>query len=254
MSIISNKNISIKQKKYELQNITIENKFNEEKENVVQLYKNSFLSFSNNIYFLLFTSLILITSTTVLVFQNISNYKTFPLSSIASQKEMDLISNWINPNSSFKYSLLYKASRDGDVAYKFHELCNSKKTTLTIISTMEGWKFGGYTDTSWEDMSDDDWFDGDSDFKTTNYTFLFSLNLRNKYPSINNRPEIRTSVDKGPTFGRGPDIHVVNNFRSRFSTCRAPYSFGNMKHVNEFNGGKGEFMVKEIEVFYVEEI
>ena len=57
---------------------------------------------------------------------------------------------------------------------------------------------------------------------------------------------------RGPTFGEGPDIYVVDNCFSNPSTCNSPYTFRSMEISNEFNGGKSEFLVKDIEVYLVE--
>ena len=166
---------------------------------------------------------------------------------------MTLISNWINPNSTFKYSLLYKATRDGDSVNIFHDKCDSVNNTIVLISTTEGWKFGGYTDSSWKDPRDY-WFEENEDIVDTNNTFIFSLNLHKKYPSIYKSPKIRCGFDKGPNFGDGPDIMIVNKFFKIFSTCNSPMSFGNMEKPNEFNGGTNAFIVKDIEVFHVEDL
>ena len=47
---------------------------------------------------------------------------------------------------------LYRGSRDGMTARAFHEACDGKGTTLTLIRADEGgakYVFGGYTGASW---------------------------------------------------------------------------------------------------------
>ena len=173
----------------------------------------------------------------------------FPPNSIITQKELNLISNWIKPKTSLKYSLLYKASRDGDSSFSFHRKCDYTGKTVTIILTTDGWKFGGFTDATWENTIED-WIDGDH--KLTDNTFLFSLNLQKKYYSLYLRSIIMCGLHRGPTFGEGPDIYVVDNCFSNPSTCNSPYTFRSMEINNEFNGGKSEFLVKDIEVYLVE--
>jgi hypothetical protein len=46
--------------------------------------------------------------------------------------------------------LLYRASRDGFEASSFHEKCDGKKNTITIIKTNGNYVFGGYTAIKWE--------------------------------------------------------------------------------------------------------
>lgn len=48
--------------------------------------------------------------------------------------------------------LLYRGSRDGQRSSKFHELCDNKGPTVTLIKvviTGAKYIFGGYTDQSW---------------------------------------------------------------------------------------------------------
>ena len=69
---------------------------------------------------------------------------------------------------------------------------------------------------------------------------------------MSEKTKIRCELDKGPTFGSGPDFKISNNCFSIQSTCYAPKSFLDMKRINEFNGGENKFLVKEVEVFLVE--
>ena len=49
---------------------------------------------------------------------------------LINNEEKNLITNWINPNSTIKYQLLYKASIDGDLMDTFHKKCDNKGPTL----------------------------------------------------------------------------------------------------------------------------
>ena len=77
-------------------------------------------------------------------------FNSFTASNIVSQREMKLISSWINPNKTFTFTLLYRGSVDGDSPYIFHSKCDNKGATVTLISTRNGWRFGGYSDVPWE--------------------------------------------------------------------------------------------------------
>jgi len=48
-----------------------------------------------------------------------------------------------------KFNLLYRATRDGFGAKDFHEKCNGKGATLTVIRSEKGFIFGGFTSVSW---------------------------------------------------------------------------------------------------------
>ena len=49
----------------------------------------------------------------------------------------------------YKWKLVYRASEHGYTANSFHDYCDSKRPTLIVIKSSEGWIFGGYTTRSW---------------------------------------------------------------------------------------------------------
>ena len=159
------------------------------------------------------------------------------------------MSKWINPLKSFKYSLLYRASRDGDTTQAFHNMCDNKGPTITLILTTEGWIFGGYSDIPWNTES----YSFEWEYKESKEVFLFSINLQKKYPIKNPNYAIFCRGNQGPTFGIGPDINIRNNSLSEKSYCQTPSTFGPMETKNEINGNKMDFIAKEIEIYLVEE-
>ena len=171
-------------------------------------------------------------------------------SSIITSDETNLISQWIRPKAKINYSLLYKASVDGDSSLKFHELCDNKGATLTLVSTIEGWKFGGYTEIPWELKSSSSGWINSKEHKS----FLFSLNLRKLYPSKDEYSHIFSTQLRGPSFGGGFDFSIVNHSLHKPSSCYSPVSFTNIDSHNEFNGGKETFLAKEVEVYSVKVI
>ena len=136
-----------------------------------------------------------------------------------------------SPND--KWSLLYRATRDGFGSDVFHSRCNWHSNTLTILKAKESkFIFGGFTTVDW---------DSSSGSKSDPNAFIFSL--KNKY-----KTPLKMKVDPnyhqygiycisscGPSFGK--DIHIANNSNttigshSKFGiTCRHPqYEDGTMK-------------------------
>jgi hypothetical protein len=55
-----------------------------------------------------------------------------------------------NFDSSSKWSLIYRASRDGRSAHAFHSNCDNKAKTLTVVKCTEGYIFGAYTEQAWD--------------------------------------------------------------------------------------------------------
>lgn len=167
---------------------------------------------------------------------------------ITSKDELNLIESRIRKNKtilankSFKAKLLYRASRDGDEASKFHELCDSSKNTIVLVETKDNLKFGGYTEETWKGEIGK----GDKDDKEA---FCFSLNEFKIYNSIR-QPSIWTNPNNGPSFQNS--IFNINNkcFTNGGYCSESSHSFyDNQKYPNEINNGKDTFEVKEVEVF-----
>ena len=84
--------------------------------------------------------------------------RLFSDSSILTLDQGHTLMNWLKDTQVFKKAsghlfpvLLYRASRDGWHASKFHFCCDDKGPTVTVIRTIYGrYKFGGYTDHKWE--------------------------------------------------------------------------------------------------------
>lgn len=207
------------------------------------------ISINSMLFILITLALVLIVSLSYFCLNYLVFGHSFTPSMIVNKEDINLISNWIEPNTYFKYTLLYRASRDGDSAQDFHNKCDDKYPTVTLVATTDGWKFGGYTDRGWESNSYDDF---DSIYRESKGAFLFSLNLQKKYPRKGDGLDICCSAIRGPTFGYGHDFSVLNKCLSSESTCFSPESYGGMHINNEFNGGKKRFMAREVEVYLVE--
>jgi hypothetical protein len=178
---------------------------------------------------------------------NLKQQITLNPSNILSLSDMKIISNWIEPNKFLKYSLLYRATRDGDESSTFHNLCDNKGATLTIIKTNSGFIFGGYSDIDWESYRNkSEWI-----YKFSQHAFLYSMNKQKKYPVKDPSKAVFCKGVLGPTFGFGHDIEIVNNFLSKESKCNSPKSFKQMNSENEFNGGEEKFLVNELEVYLI---
>ena len=63
-----------------------------------------------------------------------------------------MISNWVNTNK-IKFNLLYQISRDGDRISTFYNKVKNKCSTLILIKSKSGYKFGGYTTQTWENIN-----------------------------------------------------------------------------------------------------
>jgi hypothetical protein len=154
-----------------------------------------------------------------------------------------------------KYDLLYRGTLHGFKASDFHSKCDNIPKTLTVIKATSGNVFGGYTETTW-DQIDRSKFD--------NNAFLFSLINKENSPmkvSISTGfLAIHCHSQYGPIFGTnsiGNDICIANNsnFNNNFSNFSSSYRHQNFNSnsdkANRFLAGSWNFAVEEIEVFQV---
>ena len=150
------------------------------------------------------------------------------------------IKNWINPLGEVKLDLLFRMTRDGSKSSDFHKFCDNKGPTLTLVQTDKGYKFGGYTPYSWKSELGNS---PENDIET----FLFSLDLMKKFKKIKDGPTLYFDEEFGPCFGEGgSDFFIEKNLSEGCST------YGNFLNNFELtNGEKGDFNVKELEIYKV---
>ncbi len=53
-----------------------------------------------------------------------------------------------------KFKLLWRGTRNGFAAFTFHDNCDGKPNTLTVIKNTEGYIFGGYKSKHWISVKD----------------------------------------------------------------------------------------------------
>ena len=100
------------------------------------------------------------------------------------------------------FKLLYNAKRDGDSSKIFHEKCDGHKNTLTIIKTVKGKIFGGFTRLAWQ--SEEKGLEDDKGF-------LFSYNKKEiYYRNKDIKTEIQSQDLYGPMFGSDKDKKFVD--------------------------------------------
>jgi len=164
-----------------------------------------------------------------------------------SQQLQNKISEWL-PNK--RFVLLYKASVDGFLSANFHQKCDDKGPTVTIIQSKEGGNlFGGYTSQSW---------DSSNAYKQDPSAFIFTLTNPHAIPptqyAIKNIPRsIRGRASYGPLFGGGYDVRIVsgsNQNNSSYTNFPTSYTDTTGKGDVTFTGARN-FSTSEVEVYSV---
>lgn len=155
-----------------------------------------------------------------------------------------------------EWKILYRASENGFSTKTFHQKCDNKPKTLTIIRSANGNIFGGYTDAMWDETNQ---------FKTDPNAFLFSLKNKDNRPiklkigAGREQYAIRSCSNYGPSFGngdgRGFDLYIAeySNSNSQSIAFMGDYSHPNYppksNEASIFLAGAYNFKVSDIEVF-----
>nr|XP_058950220.1 neurogenic locus notch homolog protein 2-like [Pocillopora verrucosa] len=148
-----------------------------------------------------------------------------------------------------RWLLCHRASTHGWAVKTFHDRCDLKPNTLTIIKNGQ-YLFGGYTDIAW---------DSSSGYGKTPNAFIFSL--RNKeelhpFKSMVITPQlaIYKYEEYGPTFGGGWDIYISDNANSNNGSYTHLSCYETPKGANTpatILSGTPHFSPDDWEVFYL---
>ncbi len=175
-------------------------------------------------------------------------------SNLIEQKHITMISSWIDKQEMnfydrkrvpYSFKLLYRASKDGFEAEKFHQLCDNQGPTVTVAKVFSnGQLIGGYNPLDWKPQSK---LSSDSCWYTTLDSFLFSFtsisslnnNSNPKIARIGNSGNISEyaigyNTGYGPSFGGGWDLSIQNN---NLIYSYGPYSYpdcGNFVTKNQY--------------------
>ena len=165
---------------------------------------------------------------------------------IMKYNELFLIENGVKTNlkkNIKKFTLLFRASKDGFSASNFHSKCDGKNNTVTLVETLNGKRFGGFANNAWDQRGG---------YISGSNGFIFSFDDKSIYYNKNSSYEIYCHSNYGPTFGGGHDFYICDNCNSSNS------SYNNSDNSYNTNGkkcamaGTYNFLVKDYEVYQLE--
>jgi len=150
------------------------------------------------------------------------------------------IKGWLPERYAFKPKLLYRASEHGFSNAKFHELCDDKGPTITLINCLfdeakEDVVIGGFLDQSWHSKNEDI-ESGDS--------FLFSLSTGIKCPLVTTGAAAHGSYKHGPAFAGVSSWELVVNKDSSDCHIHERYYRGSAKLANSETWSEGKISFK----------
>jgi hypothetical protein len=177
---------------------------------------------------------------------------------LTDQQSIDLI-RLCEFSHSEKWTVLYRATRDGFGSDDFHSKCDGHFNTLTLFRAKQTkFIFGGFTAVAWESPTDSKW-------EYDRNAFIFSLTNKDNQPvkmkihSNSHEYAILCYSKFGPIFGGGPDIFIADNAKTTtgsyshlgFAYPHPQYAFETNEAMT-FLAGSFEFQLDEIEVYQKE--
>jgi len=157
--------------------------------------------------------------------------------------EVNFINKQLKSLSKEMGGLLYQASKDGFTISNFHNRCHNKGSSITIVQTVSGNVFGGYSPTTWYSSGG---------YRKSPGAFLFRLRpsmKRYDLKSSSSSVAIYTHASYGPTFGNGHDLIIIDC--SQVSSCYTRMSTYNIPSSYELNDGEMYFRIKDYAVVRV---
>ena len=157
-----------------------------------------------------------------------------PKLDVVQKKQLE---TWIGsgPRS---FSLLYSFSRDGASTPTFHQLCDNKGPTVTVLYNTSGSIYGGYSEESWSSFGS---------YNPNVKGFLFRLvfsgqKMYDKFPNQTGANGIYCHSSYGPTFGGGHDLYTFSGTLTLHSngyyTLNGYTGFGNTYAMNGLSSGQ----------------
>ncbi len=163
---------------------------------------------------------------------------------IKNTDELQFITRKINRyNKKITLNLLYKASIDGDQAAAFHQKCDNANSSLVLVETPDGKRFGGYTSKNWR---------GNGEEKNDENAFVFTLrgNSSEHFPIVPGEKAIGCYPKYGAVF-LGCQIRLYDNCLTRGGSTYEKGLNYNTSRDFVLTDGVQNFQVKEVEVYGV---
>ena len=162
----------------------------------------------------------------------------------------------INPKIKEVYfSLVYRATEDGDKAANFHQKCDKIGPNIVLIKTRKGCIFGGFTFRNWEHLTRDMDVNRPNLGSASRDTNAFGFNVNKQKIYNNEKPNefaIWCNKNFGPTF-KNNLFQIFDHSLKKGGYCnlRKNSNFGGQMFDYEISGGEPKFKIEELEVFEV---
>ena len=151
-----------------------------------------------------------------------------------------------NSQQNLTLQLIYRATRDGDTAEKFHKFCDGICPLIVLIKTSKDVCFGGFTEAYFESVNE---FKGKKD----DNAFIFSLDLLKCFSIERGQSAILCYKDYGPIFygNKYSNIFLSNHFFKIQGNVAKKGDRFKTEEDFQINLGEQYFLTRQIEVFQV---
>jgi len=167
--------------------------------------------------------------------------------SILTAKELRWLQSMLRKDGYVISKRLFSTSGHENCVKAFHDNCDDKGATLTVVKASNGWVLGGVTTIPWSSAAG---------YATDEKAWLFRLD-KNSYKRIDLKSENALAVyhnqNYGPTFGNGHDLRLTSRSAGKgaFSYCKkSAYKSGIISEVATVI----KLYFKEYEVFLIDHL
>ena len=153
------------------------------------------------------------------------------------------LNNWINPNKSLQFQLIFTASINGDSCRNFHNICDGKGPTVTIVKGKNGHIFGGYVTVP---------FSSDRKPHYDENAFLFSLTNMKKFPIKIKEQAVCHYINWGPYIGFQDkcDLAIYSGCLRNKDNYSEPNSY-DFNRIDLIGQEEKKFGIEDYEVYLV---
>ena len=121
---------------------------------------------------------------------------------LKTEEEFKELFSFISGNNERQFRLLYSPTFDANTKEDFHKKCDNKGSTIVLVETSNGRRFGGFTSLSWK--SNDQWVNDPC-------ACIFSFDTHKKYKLLLPQYSYYGGPGYGPHFGHGVQLGFYNN-------------------------------------------
>ena len=121
---------------------------------------------------------------------------------LKTEEEFKELFSFISGNNERQFRLLYSPTFDTNTKEDFHKNCDNKGSTIVLVETSNGRRFGGFTSLSWK--SNNQWVNDPC-------ACIFSFDTHKKYKLLLPQYSYYGGPGYGPHFGANDQLGFYNN-------------------------------------------